>query len=262
MKKFSLIAILGLFLSFSLQAQRNLATNLRADVDDEKVTFTFDVVPDGSFRYVNICLKSLSNSISPETVTGHVGKNKAAGNNLKLFWYYKNDGYTADDITNLQMDVIAINPLATNQSSAGPDIKPVPIYAGLGGLSALGGGLLIAGLGKESDAQDLYSQYEANRDPGGDFYQELGLTRDELYEEANSKHKSAQWMTWGGAAVFAGAGAILINRIVWMNRIKASANSNRPKQDLQCSIPAPRWSVEPVYHGGAAGVGIVYRLSR
>lgn len=255
-----------IFLAFLLcctvlaHAQKNHATNIKADVDEEKVTFNFDVLPDGQYRFFNICLKSFNAAITPKSTSGDIGKNKAAGTNKKLFWYYTNDGYTQDQITNLKMDVIAINPLEPRKTTAPPP-KTIPIYAGLGTVCATGLGLAITGLTKNSDANETYDIYKNNLDPNSSVYSELGVTRDELYSDANSKHKNAQILMYGGAAVFAGAGYILINRIIWINRIKKQQNTSPSTPDAQCSIPQPRFELKPVDFGQTGiGLGLTYRF--
>lgn len=257
MKKQIFLFALSILFAAALSAQKNHARNLKAEIDDEKVTFTFDMLPDGQYRYFNVCLKSFNASITPKSTSGDLGKNKAAGGNKKVYWYYVNDGYTQDQITNLKMDVVAINPLEP-RNTASTNIKKAPIYAGFGGGSALGLGLLITGVTKNGDANEIYDIYKNNTSPNAQIYTELGQTREEVYEDANSKHKAAQYLTYGGGAVFAGAGAMLINRIIWMNKVK-KINATRTPTEATC-FTEPRFKLKPVY-GGMAGVGLGLTVS-
>lgn len=253
------VLFFALMLLCSAGAMSQIVRNLKPEVDDEKVTFSFDLTPQGQYRTFDVCLKSYNPSITPKNTSGDIGKNKTAGINKKIYWYYANDGYTQEQISNLKMDVIAINPLAPRTAS-GPEPKPIPIYAGLGGVATTGLGLAVAGLVKHGSAQDTYQVYKDNVNDNDPIYTELGQTREEVYTDANKQNKSAQYLIYGGGAVFIGAGIILFNRIKWMNRIK-KANQNKaamPKAD-QCYFPAPRLQFKPVYSGQAGvGLGLTY----
>lgn len=252
------VILLALMLFCANWATSQIVRNLKPEVDDEKVTFTFDLTPQGQYRNFDVCLKSYNPSITPKNTTGDIGKNQIAGINKKIYWYYANDGYTQDQISNLKMDVIAINPLAPRTAS-GPTIKPIPIYAGLGGVATIGLGLAVTGLVKHGNALDTYQVYKDNLNDSDAIYTELGQTREEVYDEANKQNKNAQYLIFGGGAVFIGAGIILFNRIKWMNRIN-KMNQGKPAANAdQCSLPAPRFQLKPVYNGQASfGLGLCY----
>src|SRR5690349_13825103 len=142
------ILLCSLFMLSSGLAFSQIVRNMKAEVDDEKVTLTFDLTPQGQYRTFDVCLKSFNPNITPKNTSGDLGKNKTAGINKKIFWYYANDGYTQEQISNLKMDVVAVNPLAPRSTSTGPAPKKIPIYAGLGGAATTGLGLAVAGLVK------------------------------------------------------------------------------------------------------------------
>ncbi len=240
-------------------ASAQIVRNVKAEVDDEKVTFTFDLTPQGQYRTFDVCLKSFNASIKPKNTTGDIGKNQTAGINKKIFWYYANDGYTEDQISNLKMDVIGINPLAPRSVSSGPAPKPIPIYAGLGGVSTIGLGLAVTGMVKRGNALDTYNIYKENVSPNAPIYTELGQSRDEVYDDANKQNKNAQYLIFGGGAVFVAAGVILLNRIKWMNRInKMNRNKPAPSAD-QCSNSAPRLQFAPISNTQTSfGLGLTY----
>lgn len=260
MKKQALLFALLLAGLTAAFGQKNHASNMKlADIDDEKVTITFDLLPSGQYRTFNICLRSSNANITPKSTTGDIGQNRTAGTNKKIVWVYANDGYTQDQIANLKLNVIAINP-AEPRSAGGASAKPsVPLMAGMGTVAAAGLGLAIAGVTANKDALDQYDIYKTNLDPNSQVYTELDQTRDEVYDDANKKHKKAQILLYGGGAVFAAAGYILINRLIWAKRAKEINRQRSSAPELQCSRPQPRFELTPAT-GSGFGVGLAYRF--
>jgi hypothetical protein len=227
MKKI-IVFILVITAAFSLSAQ-NFVSNVNWEIDDseEKIIITYDLEKDGSYRYLNVSLKVYidNNEFSPKALSGDVGDYIRSGMGKKIIW----DVFA--DVTELSGDltieIIAISP-KVNTSTADPEPvnpqaieikrKTVPVYAGLGGVVALGGGLVVAGIGLESDSKEIYDVYKQFTDPNDSSFDEL--TRQEHYDEANSKHKNAQWMTYGGIAVIVTGGVILIKRIIDVNKLR------------------------------------------
>lgn len=260
MKKFTTLLIFVLvLLAAQLQAQQ--VKNVRIETDDEKVTIIYDLIPSGTVRIFNVCLRTSSTQITPKNTTGALGKSRATGINQKIEWYYANDGYTLDQLNNLKIEVIAIDPNKAALTNTMPKTNKIPIYAGLGTVSVTGLGLLVAGLTKHSDAIEKYDVYKANTDPNSAVYQELGVTRSDLYAEANKTNKSAQLMIYGGAAVFAGAGAILVNRIIWLKRIEKRRQETQVPDNTQCLINPPRLEIKSLGLGqSGVGFGLAYRF--
>lgn len=258
MKKTSiLLCFICLFCLQILQAQT--VKNVRIATDDEKVSITYDLIATGSVRIFNVCLRTGNTEITPKNTTGAIGKGRSTGINQKIEWYYANDGYSLDQLNNLKIEVVAIDPNKAAMVSNQPTVNKVPIYAGLGGASLAGLGLLVGGFTKHSNAIEKYDVYKSNTDPNSTVYTELGVTRSELYDEANKSNKSAQLMMYGGGAVFAAAGAVLINRMIWIKRIEKQKKENQTPENLQCQIEPPRLEFKSVGLGGV-GLGFTYRF--
>jgi len=252
-------------LSFSLMVnciQAQQVKNVRIETDEEKVTILYDLIASGSVRIFNVCLRTGNPDISPKNTTGAIGKNRNTGINQKIEWYYANDGYTLNQLNNLKIEVIAIDPeKASFQVSTAPKINKVPIYAGLGTVSLTGLGLIIAGLTKHNDAINQYNIYKSNTDPNATVYTGLGVTRSGLYDDANKSNKTAQLMMYGGAAIFAAAGAILVNRMIWIKRIEKRKRETQQPENIQCQMTPPQFELKTFSSGGSKiGLGFTYRF--
>lgn len=260
MKKITiLLSFISLFCLQMIQAQT--VKNVRIATDDEKVTITYDLIATGSVRIFNVCLRTGSTEITPKNTTGAIGKSRSTGINQKIEWYYANDGYALDQLNNLKIEVVAIDPNKAAMVSSQPTVKKIPIYAGLGTASLAGLGLVVGGFTKRSNAIEKYDLYKNNTDPNSAVYTELGVTRSELYTEANKTNKSAQLMMYGGGAVFAAAGAVLINRMMWIKRIEKQKRENPAAEKLQCQIDPPRLEFQSLGLGqGGVGLGLTYRF--
>ncbi|MEZ4776223.1 MAG: hypothetical protein R3D00_23820 [Bacteroidia bacterium] len=240
MKKLISLTYLLIGLAFGLSAQKNHAVNYRVTAaDDSKVQVTYDLPPNGSHRAFDVSLQTETPSIKPRTVQG-TGKGIFSGTNLVIDWYYTADGYSKADLTGLKIVVMAIDPLEepsieTNQPR---EIRTISPWAGLGAVGASGLGLLTTGVISENNAQQDYEIYTTNLNPSASVYTELGITRDELYNDANSKHKKATALMIGGGVVIAAAGVILINRL----------NVQKKIRNMQSS----RLEVSPMYQSGSA----------
>ncbi|MFZ2899971.1 MAG: hypothetical protein WA004_15195 [Saprospiraceae bacterium] len=255
----ALSIILVLFIPVAVWSQsnkNNQVRNVRSEIDEEKITFTYDLEPDGQYRYFNVCLCSVNPDIVPRNVVG-VGRNLSTGKDKQIYWYYVNDGYTMDQLIGLDFDVIGLNPLEKEPaviSGNTTNKPPVSVFAGLGTFVAGGGGLLVLGLTKENDAQELYTIYKDHLDPADSVY--FDQPRDELYNEANSKHKAAQYLMAGGGAVVVTAGAMLVNRILAVKRInKFKKEASNQVNKCFCIKPADI-QVIPSYTYSGFGVGV------
>jgi hypothetical protein len=254
-----LLTLLCLAAAGSLSAQQ--VKNIRIEADDEKVTIQYDLIATGTVRTYNVCLRSGNPNITPRNTTGAIGKNRSTGINQKIEWYYSNDGYSQEQINNLKIEVIAIDPNNPRNNGANiPKPKKVPIYAGLGTVSLGGLGLLIGGVAKRSDAQADYDIYKTNTSPSAPIWSELGVSRDEFYDATNSSNKKAQIMMIGGGVVFGAAAYILVNRIIWIKRIESRSSQAMPT-NLQCSMKSPLLQLRTVSVGqGGAGLGLSYQF--
>lgn len=258
MKKITiLLSWISLFCLQILQGQT--VKNVRIATDDEKVTITYDLIATGSVRIFNVCLRTGSTEITPKNTTGAIGKSRSTGINQKIEWYYANDGYSLDQLNNLKIEVVAIDPNKAALASNQPKVNKVPIYAGLGTVSLAGLGLVVGGFTKHSNAIEKYDVYKNNTDPNSTVYTELGVTRSELYTEANKTNKSAQLMLYGGGAVFAAAGAILVNRMIWIKRIEKQKQDTQTPANQQCLINPPRLEIKSLGLGqNGIGIGFAY----
>jgi hypothetical protein len=260
MKK--LLLLLPLCWMFSaIQTHAQQVRNVRIDADDEKVTVLYDLVATGMARNFTVCLRTSNPSIRPTSTTGAVGKNRSTGINQKIEWYYLSDGYNAEQINNLKLEIIAFDPNNPNGGSSLPARQPkkVPIYAGLGTVAVSGLGLMVAGFVKRGDAQDNYTIYKDNVNENAPIYSELGVTREEFYAETNKSHKRSQLLMYGGGAIFAAAGYILVNRVIWIKRIENQKKSKAVPTDLQCQY---RPSLEMnTFSTASNGTGIGFRLN-
>ena len=128
-----------------------------------------------------------------------------------------------------------------------------------GTVTLAGAGLMVAGFTKRKDAQDNYDIYKNNVSPSAPIYTELGVTRDEFYEETNKSNKKSQLLIYGGAAVFAVAGYILVNRIIWIQRIESRKQGQPRATDFQCNNYRPFLELKTVT-STSAGIGLTYHF--
>lgn len=231
MKRIILSTILLLGLSAGLMAQKNHAINVKVSADDSKVHITYDLPPNGSHRAFDITLQTENNSVRPRTIQG-TGRGINAGNGLTIDWYYTADGYTKADLNGLKIVVMAIDPLEQPTNSVENNAAPrqtrrISPWAGLSTLGATGVGLLTSGLVTEGNAQEEYDIYVANVNPDASIYQELGVSRNDLYDQANGKHKRGLGLAIGGGAVIVAAGVILIQRLSLTKKLNSMETFNR-----------------------------------
>ncbi len=201
------------------------------------ITITYDLNKLGDESFFNVTVKAKINgrTIDVRSVSGDVGEFTKRGNSKRIKWNIAQD---VDEIDgDLEIDVLAVpasqvldarttpNPVAGGSNST-------PLLAGISSIAGLGGGLIIYGLTKESAASEDYEIYKANTDPDAEVYNNLGITRRELYTEANKKHKGAQALTYGGITVIVAAGAIIVSRLIGNKKMSNSGLSFTPMLDL------------------------------
>ena len=244
MKRIFMFSFFVLFLMQSSLGQ-NLVSNVNWQLDDteERILITYDLEKDGSYRYLDVSVKVYidNNELIPKALTGDVGTYIKAGNQKTIIWdVFKDVVELSGELT---IEVIALSPKistteSTTEAKNTPQVKinKVPVYAGLGGVVTIGAGLIVAGIGQESDSKELYDIYEQNLDPLDVIYNEL--TRQEHYDNANSKHKTGQWMTYGGIAVIVTGGIILIKRFIDIKKWEKMGNvSIEPEINyIPCSV--------------------------
>ena len=204
--------------------------------DDKSVTVHFDLAPyePNTFYKVSLIATLNGKKVKVSSVKGDVGKYIESGENKRITWDITADLGELKTTDVLTVDVVArkVKTRALGKSSH----KLPKILA----WSSIGIGALTAGYGvyMEKQASDDFEIYK-NNEASSPIYAELGTTRDELYNDANSRHKTAQaLMIAGGAAVLTGA-AILI--------FKKSAPANENVSLVPVVIPhfAYNGSVKP-----------------
>jgi hypothetical protein len=258
MKKLFLLLPFCWLFSFTY-SDAQATRNVRIDADEEKIIIVYDLIATGAVRTYNVCLKTDNASIKPVSTTGAIGKNRPTGINQKIEWFYTSDGYTAEQVSNLKIEIVAIDPNKPQSISNLPKPNKIPIYAGLGTVTLAGAGLMVAGFTKRSDALESYDIYKNNTSNAAPIYSELGVTRDELYEDANKTNKKSQLMIYGGAAVFAAAGYILVNRVIWLQRIENRRSSQVRPADLQCNNFRRYFELKTTTTA-SAGIGFTYHF--
>ena len=134
-----------------------------------------------------------------------------------------------------------------------PQGKKIPYWVGLGGIAATGVAMLMGGAKTRSEGWDLYDIYEQNRYEDADIYDELGSTRDQVYDEANKKNKSGTVMMVAGGAILATAGIIIVNRMIQTKKLKQRGLTFSPL--LRFNPGATYGTITPT-----AGVTLRYRL--
>jgi len=236
--KYTIILFVLVLFSDNIYAQKkqkdDLATNIEykeTTVNDEPaLLITFDLNQAKDVPYYNVTIEAIVNGqkVKVDNVDGDIGEYIKKGTNKKVTWKITRD-VPSDDFT-VEKIIVEAYPVGgeSSKSATKPDLpKPsIGLTAGVGSIAASGLGLVILGLTQEGKASDDYEDYKNNRDPNSEFYQENSITRDELYDQANKKHKTAQILMAGGGAVVLGAGAMLVSRLIQRSKLSARNDFN------------------------------------
>jgi len=234
-----LLAITFLTSQFCWAQSNNFVSNVDWKLDDseEQIIITYDLLKDGNKRYFDVLIKVNieGNEFTPQALSGDVGNYIKAEKGKKIIWNVFND------VTELsgELEILVIaksigNEATTQQNKPQPMPKAkkkktkVPIYAGLGGVVVLGGGLMYQGSKQMTDAKTLYDDvYAANTDPTAPVYSlEYSTTRSQFYENVNNDYRKGSIFLIGGGAIIVAGGAILIKRLIDLNRINADISVN------------------------------------
>ncbi len=217
------------------------------------VTINYDLARNSRLPFYDIKVQiSLGGKViaSPAGLSGDLGGQVTAGLGKKIIWD------TRQDITSLEgelkVDVLTNSGAGMNDGMPCAPIKTVPVLAGLGGVAVAGLGLMVSGLGQKGESNELYDVYSANTNPDAAVY--TTLSRDEHYQDANSKHKNGTLLTLGGGAIIAAGGAVLISRL-----LKINAYNKRCQGSPANAMAEPRLRLETATSGGP-GVAVVYRF--
>jgi len=201
------------------------------EVDGEPavvITYTLNKV--GSEAYFDVSVKATIDGrpVKVDATEGDVGTFIRRGSKERIVWNILKDVPDVDG--ELEVNVVAVPSSGGDDpnTDSDPVPVPVPILAGLGSVAGTGLGLVILGFTQESQASSDYDDYSNNRNPNSSFYTDMGVTRDELYTQANKKHKNAQLFMIGGGVVVVAAGAMLITRLVNNSKMASSQTKITP----------------------------------
>ncbi len=201
-----LVWLLVVLLSMS-RAQGQLAgggpiTNIRVDVDSERVKVMYDAVGitprDSIYLQVESQSRGLLNVI---TVTGDLGRAVVPGKNKTIYWDYRLDGLRIDD--GIRANIRVKRPYQQLAVGGGPTCAFLSVVApGLGNIFVQPGhrvglrplitgayaGLLIYGLVQNGRSDRAYDDY-------------LIRLNDSDYAEANRLHHQSLVATWTAVAL-------------------------------------------------------------
>jgi len=236
---------------------------------DERIVITYDLGKKDNYIYfdVSVRVKIDKNTVTPKALSGDVGNYIKVGTGKKIIWNMFED--ISELNGELSVEVLAVNPVPNGTVSAVtssrdtsttqsvkmdlPQGKKIPYWVGLGGIAATGVAMLMGGAKTRSEGWDLYDIYEQNRYEDADIYDELGSTRDQVYDEANKKNKSGTVMMVAGGAILATAGIIIVNRMIQTKKLKQRGLTFSPL--LRFNPGATYGTITPT-----AGVTLRYRL--
>lgn len=241
MKTLAFILFIGTLFPAAGQVVSNVNWEL---VDNEQIVITYDLAKQGTYIYFDVSVKAMvdNKAINATALSGDIGNFIKVGKGKRIIWNM------FQDITELNgeltIEVLAFNPVPTaktelqGEPSETPEVKlpatsNVPFWVGMGGVGATGIGLLMNGMKSSSEGKDLYKIYTDNTVENSDVFAELGSTREEVYDEANKKHKTGTVLAIAGGAVLATAGIIMINRLIQMKRLKQRGIAVSPYIDFQ-----------------------------
>ncbi len=239
--------------SISAQSVAGGVSNVKIQVSEErdKATITYDLARSGRAAAYNVTVKILldGEQINAVGLSGDLGQNITPGFGKRIVW-------------DIVKDIILDNPQELKVEVTGVGVAPpcipmktVPVYAGLAGAGATGVGLLLAGLGAESNSKELYDVYKTNLDPNDAVYDEM--TRDDHYAAANKKHKQGTWLMVGGGTILAAGGFIMITRLAQVNRYNKDCASRGISGEFK-----PQLQIEPAAVGDRYdnGIGLTLKL--
>lgn len=256
------INILLLFIAIATASfAQSVVSNTKWEMDEtgEKIVVTYDLNRQGELQYFSVHLLGILDGVEfkARAVSGDVGPYVRFGRKKTIVWEIYKDLAEADG--SLSVKIVAENaapgPVADNgNQNADPlrskSINKVPVFAGMGGVVLLGGGLFVSGATKTSKAKseyddDIRPRYEGIVSPDDAAYREE-------YTAVNKRYKSGQLLMIGGGAILVGGGYMLIQRLIDLKKIKASSRLDiRPQIDL---------TAPDVQSGFTAGMRIRYRF--
>lgn len=223
-----LIILIFILSPLLFQAQEDIVTNVQKKIDNINKTYiiTYDLNKIGDYNYYYIDIKgtdSIKNiPLIIKSISGDFGDTVKTGLNKKIVWEVGKD-YKKGTMEPL-FEIVAIpNPYGIDPKEK----EPVPVdtvkvtkeksntllWIGLGGSVIAGTTLFIVGTNMVSDGNEIYDTYATYTEPNKYPYND-DKTRNDYYDEANSKYKTGQILQITGAAIFAGGSAFFIYKLV------------------------------------------------
>lgn len=226
--KIKITLLLLAFICTNAYAQKNYVTNVefkqRTMNGEPTLEITYDITKakDASVFEVKIEEAIVNGQkVKITNIEGDIGDYIKRGAKKKAYWKIlydiPYDEFTVDEV------IVLAYPVGLPPSVDCP-CNQLPIGAGVLSIAGSGLGIVVWGLTQESQASADYDDYVNDRDPNSSFYTENGITRDELYDQANKKHKTAQVIMSVGGAVILASGGMLAKRFIDKARCKRENN--------------------------------------
>ena len=176
----------------------NWARNAQATIKGRRMEITYKVPPNKNVQtFRPFLMIDPHSSLVPQTLDW-VGDSSHAGNHT-VIWYFERDGYTREQV--MHPDEIGVGAFAPGKVPQKPGGWVPPLE-----LTGFVGGLVAAGIGyrKEQDAYSTYKNiYLASPNPQSTVYD--GTSRTAVFNDANDRHKKAQYLLWSGVGVATGS---------------------------------------------------------
>ena len=254
------LAILILFTGILFPSVGQVVSNVNWELEgNEQIVITYDLAKQDNYIYfdVSVKVKIDKETITPSSLSGDVGGFVKVGTGKKIIWNIFQDIQELNG--ELSVEVLAFNPVPTVTETK-PGKKPdapvmpkapapttnIPFWVGMGGIGVTGIGLLTSGSKNASEGQDLYEIYKTNTVETAPIYTELGSTREEVYSEANKKHKTGTFTKAGGGLVLLAAGVIMVNRIIQMKKIDRRSVAFSPYINVDRGTASGKVTPKPV----------------
>lgn len=197
--------VLALFSSPEKTVGQAAVSNVRADVDSQRVKIQYDAVGLATTDSVFIRVETPRGALRATTVTGDVGRGVAPGLNKTIFWDYRLDGVILDDSIRATVLVKhAAPPVRRTAVGGGPAnallsallpgvgtifVQPARKIGARPLISVGYVGLLAYGLGQRSRSRAAYDRYET------------GFGEAD-YQDANQRHHRYLVATRAAAALW------------------------------------------------------------
>lgn len=153
----------------------------------------------------------------------------------------------------LALDLLAITELLNDwKVETNLLTKPKMNFTEAGIIGAGTAGVLVSLFVFESKSKDLYSTYEDHRFSSDPVYTDLGMSRDEVYDKANTKHNTAVITGVVGGVVLATGAYLLIRKL----------NKRKKEKRHDGLVVVPQFNM-PGYvssSGNAVTVGVTIRF--